>query len=61
MIGQEMTYYCKWRLTISLFDFIADGGLDIIAFGIETSAKRVEVSCAASVAFKDIMNRLGNN
>lgn len=60
-MGQEVMRCYKQRLTLRLFDFFANDGVDIIAFGAWTFAKRVEVSCASPVTFKDPMNRPGSS
>lgn len=45
-----MTHCCKRQLTSRLFDFVADGEVDIFTFKAEIFAKKAEVSCATPTA-----------
>lgn len=57
IIGQQVMHCRKrrveWRLTIRVFDFVAAGGVDIIAFGAGIFAKKAEASCSGPVVSKD--------
>lgn len=48
-----MTYYCKRQLTSRLFNFIADGRVDIFTLKDGIFAKKIEASCAILTASND--------
>ena len=57
IIGQRVRcchkWRVEWRLTTWVFDFVAVGGVGIVASGVGMSVKRAEVSCGGSTVFKD--------
>lgn len=51
----------EWRLTTRVFDHIATGRVDIVAFGAGMSAKRAEASCSSPAVSKNQKKNPGNS